>query len=324
MPGRAGFGSRRARGGRHRGRRLRRGRWRRQEPGCPRGRCRWGFRRLGGAMPRHQGTTGDKRDRNDREHQNRWAAGRHHQQAEGDRDGDQAENPRVSGRFRHPQHRARRPRCRAPEPVDEQARAEHDEHRRQRHPERDAAAGDPGEDHRDGRHRRHRNPGGPGQPLTQPTGRPQHRGPEVPGQHGPGRSGQQRADQVRYHETPPNIESGAGHAPSPATDEHRRRRTVPYAVKLAPGALLPPPLRTRAARRRAMLRICSPPTARQSHPPRPPLGTRPSPPLVTLAAMNVNLGGEEQHQTHIHDHRRSPRARAWAGARRWVSRRCRS
>ena len=35
----------------------------------------------------------------------------------------------------------------------------------------------------------------------------------------------------------------AGHVPGPATDEHRRRRTVPYAVKLAAGALLPRPLR---------------------------------------------------------------------------------
>src|SRR5262249_58061977 len=86
-------------------------------------------------------------------------------------------------------------------------------------------------------HRRLRNPGRRAPPLTQPRGRPQHPGPEGPGHRGPGRSGQQRADQVRYHETPPNIRSAAGHVPGPATDEHRRRRTVPYAVKLAAGGV---------------------------------------------------------------------------------------
>ena len=287
MPGRTGPGSRRCcRSGRGRGRGLRCGRWRRQEPRCSRGRCRRGIRGLGGAMPRHQGATDDQRDRDDREHQYRGVPRRHHQQAEGNRDGDQAEYPRIPDRFRHPQHRGRRPGGRAPAPVDEQARAEHDEHRRQRHPKRDAVARDPGEDDRDGRHRRHRNPGGPGQPFTQPTGRPQHRGPEIPGQHGPGRSGQQRADQVRYHETPPNVRSGPGtcSARQPTSTEE----DAPYLM------------RSSLRRVRFYLPLCAvrnpPPRSRPASAVRPPFRThptavrgppspRPAPPPLVIMAM---------------------------------------
>ncbi len=156
-----------------------------------------------------------------------------------------ATRPRTRGSrvgVRHPQHRGRRPGGRAAEPEDEQARAEHDQHRRQRHPERDTGVGGPGEDHRDGRHRRPSTPR-----WTRPAAHPAHWSAAAPRPRST-RAARPRQPRPAARGADPQPRDTAEHvsrAPGTcrARDEHRRRRTVPYAVKLAAGALLSRPLR---------------------------------------------------------------------------------
>ena len=191
--------------------------------------------------PRDQGAAGQQRDRDERQQGGRRAAGGHQHQADEDCPGHQAEDPRIPRWLRHSQHRGRAPRCRALEPEGEQPRAEHDQHRGQRDPQFNAGAGDPGEDHRDGGHRGHGHHGGVGQPLTQPAGRPQDRSPEIAGQHSPGHRGQQRADQVGNHLTPPDIEldAGAGGRPNSARALTKTHRTLCGEASGGSGFMLP-------------------------------------------------------------------------------------